>query len=122
MGYELDTGDSATGVFIAGALPSGTASSDPVIAYRVTLTSTSEATAGVSGFAVAFYDPAGTEAGSDQETATGFITAGQSLSWNVIEDHSVNGWGDDPDQQLMQTSAIPLNAVSCQFVQWYEQP
>jgi hypothetical protein len=119
IGYEWDTGDSATGAFIAGILPSGTGSSDPVIAYQVTLTSTSEATADVSGFAVAFYDSAGAEAGSDQETATGLITAGQSLSWTVIENHSVNGWGDDPAQQFTQTSAMPPGTASCQFIQWY---
>lgn len=119
MGYEWDTGDSATGVFIAGNIPAAGQSGDPVMAYQVTLTSTSEVTADVGGFGVAFYDVAGSEAGSDQETGTGLVTAGQSLTWTVIQDHSVSGWGDDPNEQFTQTSAIPVDATSCQFVQWY---
>jgi len=66
----------------------------------------------VTGFAVAFYDAARSEDGSDQQAATGFITPGQSLAWSVIEDHTVRGYGDDPNQQIPQTAAIPAGAAS----------
>ena len=122
VGYELVPGSAATGVFIAGPPPAGDVSGnggvpDPALAYQVTLTNGSAATADVTGFAVAFY-AAGSETGSDQESASGFITQGQSLTWTVIEDHTIHGYGDDPNQQLAQTAAIPAGADSCQFVAW----
>lgn len=126
MGWEWDSNgtSSADGIFRAGAYPSsgafapGSSSGDPVLAYRLMLTNKSAVTADVAGFAVAFYDASGTEARSDEETASGFITPGQSLTWTVIEDQSVSGYGDDPNQQLAQTGNIPSGAATCQLVQW----
>lgn len=120
MGWEWtpNSTSAADGVFRAGARPAGTGSRDPALAYQVTLTSTSVATADVTGFAVAFYDTSGSEAGSDQEQTSGFITPGQSLSWTFIEDHTVSGYGDDPNEQLAQTGNIPAGAATCQLVQW----
>lgn len=120
MGYEWtpNTTNAASGVFIAGPPPAGNSSGDPALAYRLTLNSTSANTASVTGFAVAFYDASGVEAGSDQESASGFITPGQSLAWTVIEDATVHGYGDDPNEQITQTGAIPASAATCQLVQW----
>lgn len=128
MGWEWDANstNSADGIFRSGAYPTsgpfavGSSSGDPVLAYQLTLTNKSAATADVGGFAVAFYDASGTETGSDQEQASGFITPGQSLSWTLIEDLSVSGYGDDPNGQLAQTGDIPNDAASCQLVQWME--
>ncbi len=94
---------------------------DATLAYQLTLTNDSASTADVTGFAVVFYNSAGTEYGSDQEQASGFITLGQSLSWTVIEDHTLRGYGDDPNEQLSQTANIPLGATTCQLVEWYHQ-
>lgn len=125
MGYELNTGpdQDASGVFLTGPLPAGDVNGDgsvpdPVLAYQVTLTNNSGATASVTGFAVVFYT-GGVEDGSDQQGTNGFITPGQSLAWTVIEDQTVHGYGDDSNQEWMQTGAIPTGADSCQLVQWY---
>ena len=120
MGYEWtpNSTDAATGVFISGPPAPGTSDGDPTLAYQLTLTNDSPVTADVSGFAVVFYSGS-TEAGSDQAQASGFITPGQSLAWTVIEDHTVRGYGDDPNQQLAQTGGIPASADTCQLVQWY---
>jgi hypothetical protein len=119
MGYEWtpNSTDAANGVFISGPPTPGTSDGDPTLAYQLTLTNDSGNTADVGGFAVVFYSGS-TEAGSDQEQASGFITPGQSLSWTVIEDHTVHGYGDDPNQQLAQTADIPAGAATCQLVQW----
>jgi len=55
MGYEWDTNDGdATGIFITGPAPpgdtSGSGAPDPVLAYQVTLTNSSSATADVTGY------------------------------------------------------------------------
>ena len=68
---------------------------------------------------MAFYDSSGAEDGSDQASAAQFITPAQSLAFTVIEDHTVHGYGDDSNQQLAQTAAIPASAATCQLVQWY---
>lgn len=132
MGYEWvpNTTNAATGNFVPGLppgshgqpYPPGTSpdSGDATLAYRVTLTNASASTADVTGFAVAFYLISGSEAGSDRaQFGDAFITAGQSLAWTVIEDHTILGYGDDPNQQLAQTSNIPGGVASCQFLQWY---
>jgi len=125
MGYELNTGSNqdASGVFLTGKVPAGDVHGDnsvpdPILAYQVALTNNSGATAQVTGFGVAFYDASGAEDGSDQESASGLITQGQSLSWTVIEDHTVHGYGDDSNQEWAQTAAIPPGAATCQFVAW----
>ncbi len=117
------TTNAATGLFQSGDVPSSIANSsagDGTLAYQLTLTNDSAYTAEVTGFAVAFYDSAGTEMGSDQEQASGFITQGQSLEWTVIENHTLRGYGDDPNG-LAQTANIPLGATTCQLVTWYHQ-
>jgi hypothetical protein len=129
VGYEWSpNATGATGVFIPGPAPAGDATDpdattpeDPALAYQVTLTNSSGATADVGGYAVAFYDSTGAEDGSDQESATGFITPGQALNFTVIEDQTVHGYGDDP-RGLAQTSAIPAGAATCQVVQWLTGP
>jgi hypothetical protein len=87
------------------------------MAYQVGITNTSTVTDEVGGYGVTFW-AGGQEVGSDQELATGLISPGQTLYWSVIEDHSISGDGDDPNQALAQTSAIPASATSCQFTQW----
>ena len=120
MGWEWTPSDTAeaSGQFNAGSPPPGNDQGDPALAYQVTLTNGSGTVADVAGVAVAFYS-SGTEDGSDQAQATGFITPGQSLTWAVIEDRTVGGYGDDPNQRLMQTGAIPAGADSCQFLEWF---
>ena len=86
----------------------------PAMAYQLTLTSTSNVTADVTGFAIVFYDTSGAETGSDQQDGTGFITPGQSLTWTELANQAVDGDGDggtDPN--------IPVTAATCQLVQWY---
>jgi hypothetical protein len=89
----------------------------PSLAYQVTLTNTASSTADVTGFAVAFYDSTGDEAGSDQpNTQETFITSGQSLIWTEVStgnvaDQSTVGIGSD--------SNIPSDSASCQVVIWY---
>ncbi|HUY52678.1 MAG TPA: hypothetical protein VMV92_44420 [Streptosporangiaceae bacterium] len=119
MGYEWtpNSTNAASGTFVAGPPAAETSNGDSALAYQVTLTNSSGSTADVGGFAVAFYS-GGTEVGSDQEQATGLITQGQSLSWTVIEDQTVHGYGDDPDQALAQTGSIPASGTTCSFVQW----
>jgi hypothetical protein len=125
MGYELNTGPNqdASGIFLAGPVPrqyvfDAGGPPDPILAYQLTLTNDSGATADVTGFAVVFYDSTGAEAGSDQESASGFIVPGQSLAWTVIEDHTIHGYGDDSNQEWMQTGGIPPGAATCQLVRW----
>jgi len=125
MGYELNTGPNqdASGIFVAGRVPGQYVSDtggppDPILTYQLTLTNDSESTAAVTGFAVVFYDASGAEAGSDQETATGYIVAGQSLTWTVIEDRTIHGYGDDSNQEWAQTASIPASAATCQLVGW----
>jgi len=82
MGF-IPTGQGA--VFVTGAPQGQTISGTyypPVPGYQLTITDNAAATADVAGFAVVFYDSAGTELGSDKENVTEqFITAGQSLTW-----------------------------------------
>ena len=123
MGYESPTIGSDGFVqsdyrgFQAGPPTGSTIDGDywaPAMAYQLTLTNNSGVTADVAQFAVVFYDATGTEVGSDQQDATGFITPGQSLTWTELSDSAVDGTGDggsDPN--------IPVAAATCQLVQWY---
>jgi hypothetical protein len=132
LGYEWtpNVTNAADGVFhpavfggagSADRMPPGNSSGDPALAYQVTLTNNSASTADVTGFAVVFYTAAGqVEAGSDKEQVSDtFITPGHTLSWAVIEGHTVHGYGDDPNEALLQTGNIPAVVTSCQFLQWY---
>jgi len=61
----------------------------------------------------------GTHRAPTRSKASGFITLGQSLTWTFIEDHTVSGYGDDPNGTLAQTGPYPGNASTCQLMQWY---
>jgi hypothetical protein len=114
------SGDIASGVFLAGQAPAPSQDFSPALAYQLTLTATGGSTADVSGFAVAFLGAGGTEDGSDQQDAvSGFILPGQSLTWTVLEDRTVNGYGTGGNPAGPQSGSIPLDATACQFVTWY---
>lgn len=105
LGY-LPTGQGA--VFIPGAPQGQTIDGTyypPMLAYRLTLTDPGDSsTADVNGFAVAFYDSAGSELGSDsQNVAQTFVTAGQALSWT----------------ENANNANIPSGAATCKLVEWY---
>ena len=114
MGYEPSQGRTY-GPFTKGIAPNGPpGGAEPVLAYQLTLTDDGTTTAGVSGFAVVFYDTSGSEDGSDkQATADTFIVPGQALSWIVVASAALNGnWTGD-------LGRIPDSAATCQLVQWY---
>lgn len=123
MGYENNTPDAYGGVsnsysgFQAGDPEGVTIAGNtyaPALAYQLTVTNNSAATAEVNGFAVVFYDSAGTELSSDtRQGFDQFITTGQSLTWTELADRAMDGAGDggnDPN--------IPVAAHTCQLVQW----
>lgn len=121
MGYESNTPDSQgnpTGTyanFIPGPITSATVALAPALAYELTLVNTSLNTADVTGFAVVFYTSAGTEAGSDQESAgSTFIVAGQSLTWTELSSKATDGTGTGGTD-----GSIPAGAATCQIIQWY---
>lgn len=90
---------------------------DPAMAYQLTLVNDSQTTAAVDSFAVVFYDSAGTEAGSDQQSAgnpASYIVPGQSLTWTELADQTVSGYGDGGND-----ANIPAHAATCSLVQWY---
>lgn len=123
MGYEMIGGGRASGYFQTGqappAAPGGNGFDtglDPALAYQLTLTNDSQATAEVTAFAVVFYNSAGAEDGSDQPelSQTAFIVPGQSLTWTELADQTVNGYGSGGND-----ANIPSDATSCALVQWY---
>jgi hypothetical protein len=83
--------------------------------YQLTMTDSSAATVDVDGFAVVFYDPAGTELGSDKENVTEqFITAGQSQTWTEYSPTDAAGGSHD-----FGDATVPAGAATCQLVTWY---
>jgi len=115
MGF-IPTGQGA--VFVAGAPQSQTISGTyyaPVPGYQLTMADSSAMTVDVDGFAVVFYDSAGTELGSDKENVTEqFITAGQSLTWTEYSPTDTAGGSHD-----FGDATIPAGAATCQLVTWY---
>lgn len=123
MGYENNTANDYGGVtnnysgFQAGP-PEGVSLGGnyyaPALAYQLTLRNDASATIQVDGFAIAFYDSAGAQAGSDlQQGFDQFITAGHSLTWTELASRAVDGSGDggnDPN--------IPAIAATCRLVRW----
>jgi hypothetical protein len=81
-------------------------------AYQLTLTNTSSATAHVTGFAVVFYDSSGGETTSDQESASGFITPGQSLTWTE------DPWSVQQSPFAAGETGAVDSGATCQLVQW----
>jgi hypothetical protein len=123
MGYEQPTLDSngfATSDYNSGFLagpPEGVKLGGnyyaPALAYQVTLTDNSASTASVAAISVIFYDASGTEAGSDQQSTTGLIAGGQSLTWTELASTAVDGSGDGGNDP-----GIPASAASCDLVGW----
>ncbi len=99
-------------------------------AYTVTLTNTSSVPGNVSDIATVFYGSNGSEETSDQESASGIIAPGQSLSWTFTVPDGLIGppvqighvttasdggayWNDgDP----LDVSLV--DAQSCQIEKW----
>jgi hypothetical protein len=130
MGYEPPYGDGSGNVggygpFVPGTPPAsitiGGQRYSTTAAYQVSFTNTGSATAEVNGFAVAFYDASGTELGSDQQpTSNTFITAGQTLRWDVFSGTDAAGYGLYGNGGTgIQSSSIPAGDATCQVVQWY---
>jgi hypothetical protein len=117
MGWERATNSSPSGLFIQGQ-PAVTVS-DYVLAYQLALTSTGQATADVNGFAVTFYNSAGSETGSDQQSylTPTFITQGQTLYWTVVSSNTSQGYGVSTSG--LTTSGLSPDAATCSLVQWY---
>jgi hypothetical protein len=125
IGYELPAGEGNNidttqyDGFVPGAARGETIEGtyfSPAMAYQLTLRNPSNGSVDITGFAVVFYDSAGSEAGSDQQSTQEFITAGQSLTWTELADTTTVGYGDggnDPN--------IPNDAATCQLVKWYHQ-
>ena len=105
LGY-LPSGQGA--MFIPGAPQGQTIDGTywpPILAYELTLTASGDSsTADVNDFAIAFYDSAGNELGSDsQDVAETFLTPGQSLTWTVNANNA----------------SIPSGAATCSLVEWF---
>jgi len=99
-------------------------------AYTVILTNTSSVSNNISDIATVFYSSNGSEETSDQESASGVIAPGQSLSWTFV----VPGSLISPPVQIGHVTAAsdggaywndgdPLDvslvdAQSCQVAEW----
>jgi hypothetical protein len=128
MGYEPANGDGSGqvagyGPFVQGppGPPVGIGGTryEPTLSYQVAFTDTGSTTAQIGGFAVAFYDAAGNEVGSDQASAGDtFITANQTLSWTEYSPTDTAGNGLYGSAAGTSDSNIPAGAATCSVLQW----
>jgi hypothetical protein len=87
----------------------------PTAGYQLTLSNDSAATVRITGFRTVFYDPHGTQVGSDEETINEvFLSTGQSFTWREYSEVDTEGSGSG-----LGIATIPATSATCQLVTLY---